>query len=170
MIYILKENQISNFPKSSPFSPETHSSDQLQQLHHQQQQQHSQQKQQQQQHPTISIRRLDTLRSDFADSSSTIHHKKQQYQQHQQQQSRNHYNSQNDNDSAISAAPAAKRPCLNAREYKYTAFGDFISSSLLDLPPSIALELVEKFTSDIVRVLMANAEQEQHCKDLENLQ
>ncbi|XP_065354397.1 putative cyclin-dependent serine/threonine-protein kinase DDB_G0272797/DDB_G0274007 [Calliphora vicina] len=173
---------------------ETHSS--TMPIYHQQQQQqpqHSQLKplpQQQQQHrPTISIRRLDTLRSDYADSTSTNYHKKQQLLQQQQQQQqqhqhqhqaqlqRNHRTSnhqsslQTDNDSAVSVAPPPpKQARLNAREYKYTAFGNFISSSLLDLPPSTALELVERFTSDIVRVLMENAEQEKHCNDFENLQ
>lgn len=173
------------------YSTETHSST-LPVYHQQQQQQqqlqHSQLKPQpqlQQQHrPTISIRRLDTLRSDYADSTSTNYHKKQQQllqqqqqqQQHTQQQ-RNHRTSNNqsslqtDNDSAVSVAPTPpKQARLNAREYKYTAFGNFISSSLLDLPPSTALELVERFTSDIVRVLMENANQEQHCNDFENLQ
>lgn len=42
---------------------------------------------------------------------------------------------------------------LSPRELKYAAFGQFISSSLLDLPMGTALELVEKFTSEIVKTL-----------------
>ncbi|KAM7360965.1 jing interacting gene regulatory 1 isoform 1-T4 [Cochliomyia hominivorax] len=176
------DSEINAF-ETSGLVPDTHSNSlSVEQTHHhqQQQQQHSLQKQHQQQqqhHPTISIRRLDTLRSDYIDSSASLYNKKQQQQQQQQQQrqqQRNQYSSQlntsNDDDSAISTAPAAKKPRFNHREYKYTAFGNFISSSLLDLPPSIALELVEKFTSDIVKVLMKNAEQnERHCNDMESL-
>ncbi|KAI8129883.1 hypothetical protein CVS40_1000 [Lucilia cuprina] len=179
------DSEINAF-ETSGLITDTHSSTlQQQQLQHsqlrllqQQQQQQTQQQQQQQQqqhHPTISIRRLDTLRSDYADSSSSMYHKQKQ-QQHfpQQQQRRTHLTSlnqtsvQNDDDSAVSTAPSPpKQARLNARELKYNAFGNFISSSLQDLPPSTALELVEKFTSDIVKVLMANAEQEQHCNDFE---
>lgn len=38
---------------------------------------------------------------------------------------------------------------------KFEAFGHFIASSLIDLPEKDALELVEKFTSDLVRTLIA---------------
>ncbi|XP_073826861.1 jing interacting gene regulatory 1 [Musca autumnalis] len=46
-----------------------------------------------------------------------------------------------------------KMPRLSPRENKYNSFGNFIASSLLDLPQKMALELVEKFTSDIVKAL-----------------
>ncbi|XP_013099608.2 protein kinase 4 isoform X1 [Stomoxys calcitrans] len=51
-----------------------------------------------------------------------------------------------------------KQMRLSPRENKYNAFGNFISSSLLDLPQKMALELVEKFTSDIVKALTAKME------------
>lgn len=59
------------------------------------------------------------------------------------------------------APGARKHQRLSPREYKYNAFGNFVASSLLDLPQKMALELVEKFTSDIVKALtmkMENAE------------
>ena len=165
-----------------------HEQQQLQmQQHHKQQQQH---------HPTISIRRLDTLRPDFTNTTSatppnninTINTSSRKrshramaaaaassssataYNQQQQQLSSLRQSSHDDNESAISSVVAhnKRHRHLNGRELKYTAFGNFISSSLMDLPASIALELVEKFTSDVVKALMEKAEQEQHCKDVEN--
>ncbi|XP_075146626.1 jing interacting gene regulatory 1 [Haematobia irritans] len=66
---------------------------------------------------------------------------------------------------------------LSPRENKYTAFGTFVSSSLLDLPQKMALELVEKFTSDIVKALTmkidnqeANAAAAAAAADSENAQ
>ncbi|XP_055850533.1 uncharacterized protein LOC129915097, partial [Episyrphus balteatus] len=49
-----------------------------------------------------------------------------------------------------------KRLCLETttRVQKFDAFGKFVTSSLIELPPEKALKLVEKFTSDIVRVLI----------------
>lgn len=43
----------------------------------------------------------------------------------------------------------------NPSTAKFEAFGHFIASSLIDLPEKDALELVEKFTSDLVRTLIA---------------
>lgn len=43
----------------------------------------------------------------------------------------------------------------NPSSAKFEAFGHFIASSLIDLPEKNALELVEKFTSEIVRTLIA---------------
>lgn len=37
---------------------------------------------------------------------------------------------------------------------KFEAFGNFVVSSLTDLPEPRALELVEKFTSDLVKALI----------------
>lgn len=49
-----------------------------------------------------------------------------------------------------------KRMCYETttRVQKFDAFGKFVTSSLIELPPEKALKLVEKFTSDIVRVLI----------------
>ena len=161
-----------------------HEQQQLQMQHHH--------KQQQEHHPTISIRRLDTLRPDFTNTTSSTpsttinassrkrsHHamaaaasssSTTAYNQQQQQRSSLRQSSHDDNESAISSVVThnKRHRYLNGRELKYTAFGNFISSSLMDLPASIALELVEKFTSDVVKALMEKAEQEQHCKDVEN--
>ncbi|XP_067635589.1 uncharacterized protein jigr1 isoform X2 [Eurosta solidaginis] len=46
------------------------------------------------------------------------------------------------------------RRCLTNSEQKYAAFGDFVTASLLELPASRALQLVEKFTTEVVRVLL----------------
>lgn len=43
---------------------------------------------------------------------------------------------------------------------KFEAFGNFVVSSLTDLPEPRALELVEKFTSDLVRALIASKSNE----------
>lgn len=42
----------------------------------------------------------------------------------------------------------------NISAAKFEAFGKFISSSLIDLPEHSALQLVEKFTTEIVRTLI----------------
>lgn len=44
----------------------------------------------------------------------------------------------------------------NPSAAKFEAFGHFIASSLIDLPEKDALELVEKFTSEIVKTLIAS--------------
>lgn len=44
----------------------------------------------------------------------------------------------------------------NPASAKFEAFGLFVSSSLIDLPETNALELVEKFTSEIVKSLIAS--------------
>lgn len=42
---------------------------------------------------------------------------------------------------------------------KFEAFGNFVVSSLADMPEQKALELVEKFTSDIVKTLIAKSKE-----------
>lgn len=42
----------------------------------------------------------------------------------------------------------------SVRSQKFDAFGKFMTSSLIEMPPEKALLLVEKFTSDIVKVLI----------------
>lgn len=44
----------------------------------------------------------------------------------------------------------------NPSSAKFEAFGHFLASSLIDLPEKNALELVEKFTSEIVKSLIAS--------------
>lgn len=44
----------------------------------------------------------------------------------------------------------------NPSAAKFEAFGQFIASSLIDLPEKNALELVEKFTSEIVKTLITS--------------
>uniref|UniRef100_A0A905ATH8 MADF domain-containing protein n=1 Tax=Glossina morsitans morsitans TaxID=37546 RepID=A0A905ATH8_GLOMM len=97
--------------------------------------------------PTITIRRLDTLRSP---DPAVIEkpNKKRSYQCTQP---------------AFSAGESSqtthqKEPCLSSRELRYAAFGNFVSSSLQDLPQNAALELVEKFTSEIVKSLLEKSE------------
>ena len=41
---------------------------------------------------------------------------------------------------------------------KFEAFGNFVVSSLTDLPERKALELLEKFTGDIVQALLQSSE------------
>lgn len=43
---------------------------------------------------------------------------------------------------------------------KFDAFGTFIATSLTDLPERKALELVEKFTSEIVKALLSKVTEE----------
>lgn len=47
-------------------------------------------------------------------------------------------------------------PPKNPSTAKFEAFGRFLASSLIDLPEKNALELVERFTSDIVKSLIAS--------------
>lgn len=44
----------------------------------------------------------------------------------------------------------------NPSSAKFEAFGTFVASSLIDLPETNALELVERFTSEIVKALIAS--------------
>lgn len=44
----------------------------------------------------------------------------------------------------------------NPSSAKFEAFGTFVASSLIDLPETNALELVERFTSEIVRALITS--------------
>lgn len=44
----------------------------------------------------------------------------------------------------------------NPSSAKFEAFGTFIASSLIDLPETNALELVERFTSELVKALIAS--------------
>lgn len=60
---------------------------------------------------------------------------------------------------AVAAAgSSATSTTLNVREMKYAAFGNFVASSLLDLPQNTALELVERFTSELVKALLQKVE------------
>uniref|UniRef100_A0A0A1WZT6 Transcription factor Adf-1 n=1 Tax=Zeugodacus cucurbitae TaxID=28588 RepID=A0A0A1WZT6_ZEUCU len=120
--------------------------------------------------PSIKIRRLDTmqeraapgvgvhsqLRTNISHNSShkndnnknntVAHRKEQQQQQHTLAPTRSAYNVQ------------INRRCLSNSEQKYAAFGEFVSASLLELPTTRALQLVEKFTSEVVRVLLDSKE------------
>lgn len=62
-----------------------------------------------------------------------------------------------DSDSEISLHNTSRRRTAekNPSSAKYEAFGTFVSSSLIDLPEKNALELVEMFTSEIVKALIA---------------
>lgn len=53
------------------------------------------------------------------------------------------------------AQPAVAAPRIRTPADKFDAFGNFIVSSLTDLPERKALELVEKFTCDIVKALLS---------------
>lgn len=44
----------------------------------------------------------------------------------------------------------------NPTTAKFEAFGQFVASSLIDLPETDALELVQRFTSDLVKSLIAS--------------
>lgn len=39
---------------------------------------------------------------------------------------------------------------------KFEAFGNFVTASLQDLPENKSLEIIEKFTNEIVRALIEN--------------
>ncbi|KAL5274053.1 hypothetical protein ACFFRR_000670 [Megaselia abdita] len=54
--------------------------------------------------------------------------------------------------------PAPKRQKFEGRSEKFEAFGKFLSTSLCDLPESKALELVQKFTNDLVKAFLAPTE------------
>lgn len=47
-----------------------------------------------------------------------------------------------------------KQPKIHQTSDKFNAFGSFIASSLQDLPETKALEIIEKFTNEIVRALI----------------
>lgn len=63
-----------------------------------------------------------------------------------------------DSDSEISTHNQSykRNSSKNPSSAKFEAFGRFVSSSLIDLPEKNALELVEKFTSEIVKSLIAS--------------
>lgn len=58
----------------------------------------------------------------------------------------------NDSESQSSFQPKFN---YNSPTAKYEAFGIFVASSLTDLPETKALELIEKFTSELVRTLIS---------------
>lgn len=60
-----------------------------------------------------------------------------------------------DTESETSAQNQSIKHTRNPSSAKFDAFGNFIASSLIDLPEKNALELVEKFTTEIVRSLIA---------------
>ncbi|XP_054744669.1 uncharacterized protein LOC129249068 isoform X1 [Anastrepha obliqua] len=110
---------------------------------------------------SIKIRRLDTMQER---ASAGVMHL-------QPRPNNIPHSSFNNNDTNKNAArqrqqeytPLAPRPpfsvqvsrrCLSNSEQKYASFGDFVSASLLELPAQRALQLVEKFTSEVVRVLL----------------
>lgn len=55
--------------------------------------------------------------------------------------------------------PLPPRPAPHQSSDKFSAFGSFITSSLLDLPEDKALHLVEKFTNELVRALIEKGQQ-----------
>lgn len=63
-----------------------------------------------------------------------------------------------DSESEVSAHNQSyKRTSLNnPSSAKFQAFGNFVATSLIDLPEKDALQLVEKFTSELVRSLIAS--------------
>lgn len=61
---------------------------------------------------------------------------------------------------------AEKNPPSSA---KYQAFGNFVSTSLIDLPENKALELVEMFTSEIVKALIVAKKPQQNADRVEHL-
>lgn len=65
-----------------------------------------------------------------------------------------------DSDSEVSTQNHSHRRSSqkNPSHAKFEAFGSFIASSLIDLPEKNALELVERFTSEIVKTLIASKE------------
>lgn len=68
-------------------------------------------------------------------SSRPQHHQQPQQPQHQQNQQ--------------------QLPPLQPAHDKFRAFGQFVASSLIDMPEKNALELVERFTREIVQTLIA---------------
>lgn len=48
-----------------------------------------------------------------------------------------------------------KRQRFEGRSEKFEAFGKFLSTSLCDLPENKALELVQKFTNDLVKAFIS---------------
>ncbi|XP_012157970.1 G-box-binding factor isoform X2 [Ceratitis capitata] len=119
--------------------------------------------------PSIKIRRLDTMQ----ERAGVLH-----LQPRPNIPQNNNFNNSNHNienmnsksnalrqkEAATVLAPRpaynlqVNRRCLTNSEQKYAAFGDFVSSSLLELPATCALQLVEKFTSEVVRVLLNSKE------------
>lgn len=54
--------------------------------------------------------------------------------------------------------PPIKRQRFEGRSEKFEAFGKFLSTSLCDLSENKALELVQKFTSDLVKAFLTPEE------------
>lgn len=61
---------------------------------------------------------------------------------------------ENNTSSEQNPTQQAKQPKLHQTSDKFNAFGTFIASSLQDLPETKALEIIEKFTNEIVRALI----------------
>ncbi|KAJ6641705.1 hypothetical protein Bhyg_06645, partial [Pseudolycoriella hygida] len=57
-------------------------------------------------------------------------------------------------DHSNDSTPPKKTIKLHHPSHKFEAFGSFVSNSLQDLPQHKALEMVDRFTSDIVHALI----------------
>lgn len=60
-----------------------------------------------------------------------------------------------DSENSMHNTPRRRLTEKSPSSAKYQAFGNFISTSLIDLPEQNALELVELFTSEMVKALIA---------------
>lgn len=49
-----------------------------------------------------------------------------------------------------------REPKMHKPSDKFEAFGNFVTASLQDLPENKSLEIIEKFTNEIVRALIEN--------------
>lgn len=49
-----------------------------------------------------------------------------------------------------------REPKMHKASDKFEAFGNFVTASLQDLPENKSLEIIEKFTNEIVRALIEN--------------
>ncbi|XP_017480274.1 PREDICTED: myb-like protein Y isoform X2 [Rhagoletis zephyria] len=113
---------------------------------------------------SIKIRRLDTMQ----ERTPGVAHTQQRASNNDIPSHSNFNNSHTNNNnkrqrqqeytSLMSRQVQVNRRCLNNSEQKYAAFGEFVSASLLELPATRALQLVEKFTSEVVRVLLDSTE------------
>uniref|UniRef100_A0A034W9H5 Transcription factor Adf-1 n=1 Tax=Bactrocera dorsalis TaxID=27457 RepID=A0A034W9H5_BACDO len=130
--------------------------------------------------PTIKIRRLDTMQERTSASGGVGLHSQSRTNIPHSTFNTSHNNDNNNTNNAVgqrkelqqqqqqqhtlASAHSAynnfqiNRRCLSNSEQKYAAFGEFVSASLLELPATRALQLVEKFTSEVVRVLLDSKE------------
>ena len=115
--------------------------------------------------PSITVRNINSLKRTYDDANDSNSYIQQQQQPNNNLNNHNTNNNINSNNnspansykkSKIILQTASTSVTRHQPSDKFNAFGNFMTASLLDLPETKALELIERFTNEIVRALIEN--------------